>query len=420
MPLQDYERDMAGCSRCSSCKWLPLSQIKSWRFAKNCPAITRYNHHAYSGGGKLVIGSSLLQGRSELSEAVADILLRCTQCGACDVACKVYRDDIDLLEVIQELRAECVKAGRVPSEQTKLIQAMKSENNVFGAPMGSRGRWAEGMDLAELSSGRAEIILFIGCRFSYDQDLWGVARAAAKLLREAGVDFAVAGREESCCGARAYEMGFREEAVQFAEDVRQRVRACGAKTIVSICSDCYSAFKCLYPMVGQDLGVEVLHVAEYIERLLDQERLKLTHRVPMIVTYHDPCHLGRRGEPCGGKWQGDKLLRPTRQRRTGAEGVYDAPRMILRGIPGLELVEMERIREYSWCCGAGGGVWETFPDFSSWTATERIAEARETGAEAIVTACGWCERNFRDAISEGGHEMRVYDVLELVSSAVGV
>jgi Fe-S oxidoreductase len=335
------------------------------------------------------------------------------------VACKVYRDDIDLLEVIQELRAECVKAGRVPAEQMKVIQAVKSENNVFGAPASSRARWAEGMDLAEASSARAESLLFVGCQFSYDQDLWGVARAAARLLREAGVDFAIAGREESCCGARAYEMGFRDEAVRFAEDMRQRVKGCGAKTIVSICADCYSAFNCLYPMIGQDLGIEVLHVTEFIQRLIEQERLKLTRKMPMVVTYHDPCHLGRRGEPYGGKWEGDKRLRPTRQRRTGSAGVYDAPRRILRNIPGLELVEMERIREYAWCCGAGCGVWETFPGFSGWTATERIAEAGETGAEAIVTACGWCERNFRDAISEGGEEMLVYDVLELASAALG-
>ena len=102
----------------------------------------------------------------------------------------------------------------------------------------------------------------------------------------------------------------------------------------------------------------------------------------------------------------------------GARGVYEPPREILRSIPGLELVEMERIREYAWCCGAGGGAREAYPDFSKWTATERIEEAKSTGAEAIVSACGWCERNFIDAITENGEKMKVYDIVELVQQAI--
>ena len=89
-----------------------------------------------------------------------------------------------------------------------------------------------------------------------------------------------------------------------------------------------------------------------------------------------------------------------------------------KSIPGLELVEMERIKEYSWCCGAGGGVKEAYPDFSIWTAMERVEEAKATGAEAIVTACPWCERNFKDAIKESGERFEIYDVIELVLRAI--
>jgi Fe-S oxidoreductase len=98
--------------------------------------------------------------------------------------------------------------------------------------------------------------------------------------------------------------------------------------------------------------------------------------------------------------------------------VYEPPREILRSIPGVDLVEMERIREYAWCCGAGGGVREAYPEYAQWTASERIAEAKATGAEAIVSACPWCERSFMDSISALGEPMRVFDIVELVHKAL--
>jgi Fe-S oxidoreductase len=109
---------------------------------------------------------------------------------------------------------------------------------------------------------------------------------------------------------------------------------------------------------------------------------------------------------------------PKKPRYNGAMGIYDAPRDILKAIPGIELIEMERIREYAWCCGAGGGVSDAFPEYSMWTAGERIEEAEATGAEAIVTACGWCERNFNDAINENNRKVQVYDIIELVHKAI--
>jgi Fe-S oxidoreductase len=153
--------------------------------------------------------------------------------------------------------------------------------------------------------------------------------------------------------------------------------------------------------------------------------LKFTKTVPMKITYHDPCHLGRRGEPYL-PWQGEQkkirgqilIYEPRKPRYNGALGIYDTPRNILKSIPGIELIEMERNREYAWCCGAGAGVRERYPEFSAWTASERIEEAKSTGAEAIVTACGWCERNFTDAVNDRNESMKVYDILDLVREAI--
>jgi Fe-S oxidoreductase len=172
-----------------------------------------------------------------------------------------------------------------------------------------------------------------------------------------------------------------------------------------------------------DLGIPVLHVSQLLEEFVRKGRLRLRQKQPLRVTYHDPCHLGRLGEPYLGDWPGDKRQRPAALRRAGKHGVYDAPRRLLEAIPGLELVEMERIRQYSWCCGAGGGVLEAYPDFAAWTAMERLEEARSTGAEALVTACPWCERSFLDvplADSPSGTELKIYDLHELLAVAAGI
>lgn len=164
---------------------------------------------------------------------------------------------------------------------------------------------------------------------------------------------------------------------------------------------------------------------EFLDRLINEDKIGLSKTVDMSVTYHDPCHLGRLGEAYI-PWNGvEKKIfgqivtyDPPKPRYIGARGIYEPPREILRNIPGLKLVEMPRNREFAWCCGAGGGVIDNYPDFSSWTAGERIEEAKSTGAEAIVSACPWCERSFIDAISKNGQKMKVYDVVELIHQAI--
>jgi len=385
MALSDYERDMEGCSRCSSCKWVPFNQIKSWRFAKNCPSICRYNFHAYSGSGRMIIALSLLQGRSELNDAVTEIIFKCQMCGACDTACKVYRDDIDISEVLLELRAHCIEQGQLVVEHMAMIDALKREDNVLGEPKDKRGEWAQGLDVKDINTESCEVIFHAGCRYSYDPDLRDTVRGQVQLLLKAGVDVGVAGKEESCCGGRAYELGYRGEAQNYAEDLLSRVKASGAKTLITPCADGYAHFRYLYPRMGVELPVEVMHVTQYMEKLLAEGKLRFREEVPLLVTYHDPCHLGRMGEPFLVDWKEDKLQRPMSLKRSGRKGIYDAPRNIIKSIPGMELTEMERIREYSWCCGAGGGVLEAYPDFAAWTAQERIEELGIKGGWHIGT-----------------------------------
>jgi len=398
--------------------------VKSWRFAKGCPSIAYKNFHSYSAGGRLAVVLSLLEGRSSYTDGLLDIVYQCQMDGSCDVACKICRYDMEPLEAMRELRFKLVEEGQLLPQHMPVIDNLRKEDNMMMKPKAERGKWSAGLDIKDLATESAEVVFHGGCQLGFDEQLGKVARTAVTLLKNAGVDIGIIMRkDESCCGGRAYDMGYRGEFIKYAESNIEAWTNAGVKTVVTSCSDCYYTFKRLYPDIGSKF--EVLHTVEFIDRLIKEGSIKFTNTIPMTVTYHDPCHLGRLGESYI-PWEGtEKKIRgqivvyePRKPRNSGANGVYEAPREVLKSIPGLELVEMERNREYAWCCGAGGGVREAYPDFSSWTARERIEEAKSTGAEALVSACPWCERNFIDAVNGNGDKMKVYDIIELVQQAI--
>jgi Fe-S oxidoreductase len=424
MALEDYRPDQERCSLCSYCKWIPQDKIKSWRFAKGCPSIAYSNFNSYSARGRFAVAKSLLDGKSSYTDRVLDIIYKDLSCGSCDVSDKVCRYNLEPLQNILELKARAVMDGQLLPQHMPIIDNLRKEDTMMlGMVKDTRGEWAKGLNVKDLTREKAEIAFFTGCRFSYDEELWKVPRAAINLFNQAGVDIGIMGRDESCCGGRAYQMGYQGEFTKFAENNIEAWKTAGIKTVVTSCSDGYFTFKRLYPELGSK--VEVLHTVEFVDRLIKQGKIKLRQAIPMTVTYHDPCHLGRQGEPYV-PWNGKErkilnqvaIFDPPKPRYNGAWGIFDPPRDVLKSIPGLKLVEMERIREYAWCCGAGGGCIDAYPEFSAWTAGERIEEAKSTGAEAMVTACPWCERNFIDAVNAGGQKMKVFDIIELVQQAI--
>jgi Fe-S oxidoreductase len=421
--LIDYKADMERCSQCSYCKWVPLDRIQSWRFAKGCPSIAYHNFNSYSARGRFAVALSLINGQSGYTDRVRDIVYKCSTCGACDVADKICRYNLEPLEMIHELRFKLVEDGQTLSQHLRIIEHLREQGNMMLEPDAGRGDWARGLDIKLITDKPAKVLFHAGCRFSYDKGLQEKARAAAVILKNAGVDIGIMGGAETCCGGRAYDMGYKEDFSKMAEKTIKSWTAAGVQTVVTPCADCFHAFSRLYPPMGANL--EVLHTVQYIDRMIKEGKLKFTRNVPLRVTYHDPCHLGRQGEPYI-HWEGREkkifnqvvVYEPRKPRYNGAWGVYDPPRDVLKSIPGLELVEMERTREYAWCCGAGGGVREAYPEFSRWTASERIEEAKSTGAGAIVSACGWCERNFMDAVEVSGEKIRVFDIVDLVKQAI--
>jgi Fe-S oxidoreductase len=423
--LEDFRPDAMRCSRCSYCKWIPFDLMKSWRFAQGCPSVAFRNFHSYSASGRLITMLSLMDGRCEVNEQVVDIAYQCTLCGQCDVSCKVCRYNMNVLDALHEFRRTLAAQNKVPAAYPALIGRLRESGNMAGAPQARRSTWAAGLGLKQLGVdgvAKADVLFHAGCGYAFDNSLRSAVRAAATVLAAGGLDFAM-DSSEGCCGAKAYDMGYRRDFEAAARANLHRWAVAGVKTVVTPCAGCYHAFKRLYPTVGS--AIEVLHTVEYADRLLKQGSLKLTKPVPVTVTYHDPCRLGRQGEPYE-PWAGEEVklygqvvtYEPPRPRYNGAQGVYDPPRDVLKAIPGLELVEMERVREAAWCCGAGGSAREAYPEFSAWTAGERIEEARSTGADTLVTACPGCKRQLADAASAGGAAMKVFDVLELIERAL--
>ena len=423
MALEDYRADMERCTRCSYCKFIPFDHVKSWRFSGGCPSIGYGKFQAYSAGGRLAVALSFLDGRSTYTERFLDIVYKCQMDGLCDISDKICRYNMEPLQVMRELRFKLVEDGQLLPQHMFTIDNLRKEDNMMLKPKSERGKWVEGLDVKDLTTEKADVVFHAGCRACYDEELQKIARTAVTLFNNAGVDIGIMGKEETCCGGRPYDMGYQGEFIKYAKHNIETWTNAGVKTVLTFCSDCYFAFKRLFPQEGSRF--EVLHTVEFLGRLIKEGKIKLNKTIPVTVTYHDPCHLGRLGEPYI-TWSGVEkkifgqmvVYDPPKPRYIGASGVYEPPREVLRSIPGLRLVEMERNREFAWCCGAGGGVIEAYPDFAAWTAGERIREAISSGAEAVATACPWCERNLLDAISKNGQKMKVYDVIELVQQAI--
>ncbi len=420
LELEDYELDARDCIGCAGCKWVDFIYMPGWDFSWRCPSWQKYRYDAYGACGRLKITYDLLGGGLDYSSpTLPEVIYACTLCGACDVGCK-RNLDLEPLLTLESLRARAVKEGIGPMPQhQEMTDSIMTSKNRYGRPQAERRNWLpKDVKLAE----KADLLYFAGCRASFVNT--EISQAAARILQAAKVDFMVM-KDEPCCGNFLYTTGQLDKARGIAEENLRRVKETGAKTVVFSCAEGYKTFKVDYPKLldisTSDLPFEVLHLVECIDGWVKDGRLKLDNKVSMKLTYHDSCNLGRLSEPWV-HWEGERgdwaVYDPPRQLRRGTYGIYDQPREILNALPGIELVEMPRHHENAWCCGNAAGVKQAFPDFSTYSADERIREASTTGAEAIVSACPGCKDNFTQSIKAKGNGIKAYDILELVAKAV--
>ena len=201
------------------------------------------------------------------------------------------------------LRETLVREGLAPEEYQRTIQNLKSTGNPAGLTLTKAGDWAAGLDLKKLPQQRAEVLLYAGCLSGYDKKALLSARKMAKLLLHAGVDVGILGDDENCCGLPAHWMGFRDDFTALAKKNARSFSEARIKTIITVCGACLGTLKAKYPKYGINMGIEVLHATEFLERLVKKKKIRLPKPLNLKVTYHDPCYLGRQSEPQE-EWKG--------------------------------------------------------------------------------------------------------------------
>lgn len=413
--LEDFRYTMESCNHCGQCKWVLGPKTRGYDFAEICPIHKEFHFDAYSGQGLINIAKELLDGDLAYEDGMMDLIYSCTMCGACDINCKSIRD-MEVLDTILALREHCVEDGQGPMPvHQQWSDYVRNNHNLYGRPHEARFDW---IPLEASVKEGASVAYFVGCTAAYIHP--EIARDTVTILNASGLDYMVLGPEEYCCGGPLWRTGQREAAKRQVEHNLQAIKNRSIDTIITSCAECFGTFRGFYPRVAK-MEVKVVHISEIIRDMLAEGRLSLTSPVEEIVTYHDPCLLGRLSEPYvpwNGRIQSFGYHDPPKEWRRGTNGVYDAPREVLEAIPGLTLTEMIRNEENAYCCGGGGGVGAVFPEFARTTAAERLREAESTGAKTIVSACPFCQTSFEDAISAGERRIVYRDLTRLVAMAL--
>ncbi len=408
--LKALKHDMKKCVRCSLCKMVPLPTIQQTQFTSACPPVDEYHFHAYSGGGINIMALSLLDKRIKVDKDLANIISACTTCGMCDVACKF---------IMAAERQEVILALKNHVNESGLGNIQKSEKKI------TIGHWADGLNLKILPETKSNILLFVGTGANYYSEHAASARKLALLLKHAGVDFGILEGEEPTSGIEAYWTGQLQKFSQNAQTVVDQLNKTGVKKIITLCGEDLGMFRSKYPHYGFTIKAKVFHASEFLLSLIKRGKIRLTHPIKQNVTFHDPCYLGRQSEPIK-KWDGEELqthgvmryFKPPKPINYGVNGVFDAPREVLAKIPGITFNELHRIREYSYCCGGGGGVPDSHPNVSKSAALHRIDEARDVNAEIIVTACQHCRYNLTRW--QENDSLPIVDLVDLVYKATGM
>ncbi|MDV3292675.1 MAG: respiratory nitrate reductase subunit gamma [Nitrososphaerales archaeon] len=318
-------------------------------------------------------------------------LWACTMCNACVSVCPVF---IDPVGYIQEFRRTLVNESRLDGKKKIFLESIGRYGNPFGLPPADRQTWLTELGVKTIAENpNAEYLYWVGCQSSYDLRSRNVAKSVVKILNEAGVSFAVLGSEETCTGEPVRRMGeegrFQELVIKNLATLQKH----GVKKVVVHCAHCFNTFRNEYPEFGGNF--EVVHHSQLIARLIEDGRLK-PGRLDTKVTFHDPCNLGR------------------------TNGVFEEPRDVLSSMGGVELREMKRSREASFCCGGGGAnVWYNVEEKKK-VSVIRAEEAAATGAQTLAVGCPFCITMFEDAFKTiGGQSPEVKDIAELVAESLG-
>lgn len=377
------------CYKCGYCKYASVPPY----FLPSCPSYERFKFDTYTAGGRMQIAYGLTEQNLKWTDHLAEIIYACTMCGSCAYQCPHAISD-NIIDIIEALREELVERGLAPPKVRDFLENTYKYGNPWKEPRKNRSEWTKGTEIRRYESGD-EFLYYVGCVGSYDPRSKKIAKALGEILLESRISFGVLGNDEDCNGNEANMLGEKGLFQLLAEKNIHKFKKLDVKKIVTLSPHAYNSIKNEYPKYGGNF--EVIHYTQLVREIMRRGKLDVSKGLNARVAYHDPCFLGRYNEE------------------------YDAPRDILRDIPGIELVEMKRNRENSFCCGGGGGnFYMDFLDVGEESPSRiRIREAYNTGAEILATACPTCTYMFDDAVKMEGLEEKiaVRDISEIVKES---
>lgn len=382
--IQDLRQHIAAssyvCGRCGSCRSV-------------CPVYREIGWESAAPRGKIALAKEIFLKKKEtkVTDSYGKRVLECTLCGKCEEICAA---GIKTRELWLDLREDLRDRGMEHPNLQQIARQIEKTHNISTLPNEGRVDWLEDLDEVEeeveIVKPGSEVTYFVGCVSSFYPMAAGIPQSIVCLLDKAQVNFTLLGSEEWCCGFPLIAAGNRQQVGELAQHNVDKVRSLGVKTLITGCASCYHTWTHEYPViVGEDLGFEVLHAAQYFARLVREGEL-VPGSLDETVTYHDPCDLGRNS------------------------GIYDEPRELLQGIDGLDFVEMPHLREMADCCGGGGNLQAVDKDLSQAIAVKRVHEAAATGATILASACQQCVQTLQTAARQEKLPLEVLDITELL------
>jgi heterodisulfide reductase subunit D len=375
MKLNHLAEEFDQCIKCGLC-------------LATCPVCKELWLEKYTPRGKIQLAKFYDQGILPISDHYRDIFGKCLLCGACSMTCP---SGVDLNKVFVNLREEIATQKGPHPMMENVVQSLGENHNISNEDNAERGDWRE--DIKELPDHmyereRAAVVYFVGCVASFFPMVQTIPQNFVRIMDAAHVDFTILGGDEWCCGFPMIGAGVPERMSDTIDHNLEKVKALEAKTVVFSCPSCYRTWNEFY-----HTDLELLHDTQFLIRMINDGTIHLGE-MNTTVTYHDPCDLGRNG------------------------GVYDAPRQVLKAIPGLTLVELENNRAQSVCCGGGGNVEMADADLSGSVAQKKVAEIQRTGAKTVVTSCQQCIRTIKSRVRRQKADLNVLDITELVLKAM--
>jgi succinate dehydrogenase/fumarate reductase iron-sulfur protein len=324
---------------------------------------------------------------------MADNIWLCTQCNSCTLFCPKL---VGCANAIVDDHSLLVEAGNLPKTVIDVLERVYKYHNPMGTHQGKRMDWAKDLNVeAYPTATKADVLFFVCCSDVYDLRNQEIARTMAQVFTKLGVSFATLGAEEWCCGDHVLRLGEKGLFEELAKHNVEMFRKFASNKIVTLSPHCFNTFRNDQPYADEKLNVQ--HYTQFLADAVKQGKIKPVKPVKKKVAYHDPCFLGKRNE------------------------VYDAPRQVLQAIPGLQLVEMRRTRQSSFCCGGGAGrVWTEDAQPEKRPCVNRVKEALDLGVDTVAVACPYCVTTLEDAVKvlDVESKIAVKDVLELLKESL--